>query len=237
MPFGPEELYDLEKDPYEMNNLAKDKRYQKVLSEMRNELNDYLIKKADLGFFPETVVLEEGIVNPAAWGEKNKDRIKKFVEIAQLQTVDYSDKVEAVLKDALQSDDSVERMWALTTCAFFVDKASALMNYAENLLNDERSYVRCRAMVFLSELGKSFSKDDVLSILKNVRTGAETMFVLNDLTHMFENNLIKPFNIKKEELKKKCVGVDWRVRYLNSYASSELWSDRWKLIYNEKSNY
>lgn len=237
MPFGPEELYDLEKDPYEMNNLAKDERYKKVLLNLRNELNEYLVGKADLGFFPETVVLEEGMTNPATWGERNRDRIKKFAEIAQLQTVDYSGNVENKLRIALQSDDAVERMWALTTCSYFAGKASALKGLAEKLLDDERSFVRCRAMVFLSELGDRFSKNEVLEVLDNVKTGAETMFVLNDLTHMFENNLIKPFNIKKEELKKKCTGVDWRVKYLNSCASSDSWSERWKLIYKENNKH
>lgn len=236
MPFGPEELYDLEKDPYEMNNLVHDKKYEKVLSEMRNTLNEYLVKKADLGFFPETVVLEEGMANPATWGEANRERIKRFAEIAQLQTEEYSVKVQKKLEKGLLSADAVERMWALTTCAYFAEEASGLKSYAERLLMDERSYVRCRAMVFLSELGVVFSKNDVLTVLGNVKTGAETMFVLNDLTHMFENNLIKPFKIKKEELKKKCVGVDWRVKYLNSYASSDSWSERWKLIYRENNN-
>lgn len=233
MPFGPEELYDLEKDPYEMNNLANDKKYKNVLAEMRNELNAYLVKKADLGFFPETVVLEEGMANPATWGSNNRGRIKKFADIAQLQTEKYSAKVEDMLKKSLQSDDAVERMWALTTCSYFAKKASALKQYAEKLLTDERSFVRSRAMVFLSELGESFSKDDVLAVLGNVKTGAETMYILNDLTHMFENNLISPFKIKKDELKKKCSGVDWRVKYLNSYASSDSWEERWKLIYKE----
>lgn len=237
MPFGPEELYDLEKDPYEINNLANDKKYEKVLLNLRNELNEYLVKKADLGFFPETVVLEEGMANPATWGANNRDRIRRFAEIAQLQTAEYSDKVEKQLEKSLQSDDAVERMWALTTCSYFAGKASALKNRAEKLLTDERTFVRCRAMVFLSELGMKFSKDDVLAVLGNVKTGAETMFVLNDLTHMYENNLISPFKIKKEELKKKCAGVDWRVKYLNSYASSDSWSERWKMIYKENNKH
>lgn len=92
-------------------------------------------------------------------------------------------------------------------------------------------------MVFLSELGESFSKDDVLAVLCNVKTGAETLYILNDLTHMFENNLISPFKIQKNELKKKCSGVDWRVKYLNSYASSDSWEKRWELIYKENGKH
>lgn len=237
MPFGPEELYDLEKDPYEMNNLANDNKYKKVLTEMRNELNSYLVEKADLGFFPETVVLEEGMTNPATWGCKNRSRINKFASIAQLQTEEYSFDIEVLLRKSLQSDDAVERMWALTTCSYFAKQAYSLEEYAKKLLNDERSFVRCRAMVFLSELGNVFTGNDVVAVLSNVKTDAETMFVLNDLAHMFENNLITPFKIRKEDIKKKCSGVDWRIKYLNSYLSSDSWSDRWNVIYNDSKEH
>ncbi len=35
---GAEELYDEEKDPYELKNLAKDGRFQKVKNELRTRL-------------------------------------------------------------------------------------------------------------------------------------------------------------------------------------------------------
>ncbi|MEX2568183.1 MAG: sulfatase/phosphatase domain-containing protein [Cyclobacteriaceae bacterium] len=36
-----DELYDLEEDPYEMNNVIQDPDYQTVLEEMKLELKNY----------------------------------------------------------------------------------------------------------------------------------------------------------------------------------------------------
>lgn len=47
-----EELYDLKNDPYELNNLAYDKDYQKMLSAMRNALSSH-VEKYDQGQYPE----------------------------------------------------------------------------------------------------------------------------------------------------------------------------------------
>jgi N-sulfoglucosamine sulfohydrolase len=50
---GTEELYDLEKDPYQFNNLAKKKEYQYKLRELSNAMNNW-IKKFDFwGDMPE----------------------------------------------------------------------------------------------------------------------------------------------------------------------------------------
>ena len=40
--FDPDQLYDLEADPGETQNLAKDPAYQEILDEMKKELEQYL---------------------------------------------------------------------------------------------------------------------------------------------------------------------------------------------------
>ena len=49
-----EELYDLNKDPWEINNLAKDKKYENKLKEFRNILNKWIKDTGDNGQNPET---------------------------------------------------------------------------------------------------------------------------------------------------------------------------------------
>lgn len=53
-----EELYDLEKDPWELHNLADDPQYKTVLEDMRHAENDQAIRIGDKGLMPETVMLE-----------------------------------------------------------------------------------------------------------------------------------------------------------------------------------
>jgi arylsulfatase A-like enzyme len=49
-----EELYDLEKDPYELNNLAGDEGHATVLAEMRGILDRWVVDSGDHGATPES---------------------------------------------------------------------------------------------------------------------------------------------------------------------------------------
>ena len=49
----PEELYDLEKDPFELYNLAENSEYEKTLSDLRNKLENWITESNDMGTIPE----------------------------------------------------------------------------------------------------------------------------------------------------------------------------------------
>lgn len=49
----PEELYDTQKDPYEMNNLASLPQYKEKLEELRHQLYKWQYNFGDMGFIPE----------------------------------------------------------------------------------------------------------------------------------------------------------------------------------------
>ena len=52
-PRPPEELYDTDNDPYELNNLAQDPAYQTTLDRMRQAFSDWRDAYGDLGELPE----------------------------------------------------------------------------------------------------------------------------------------------------------------------------------------
>jgi N-sulfoglucosamine sulfohydrolase len=60
----PEELYDLEKDPFEINNLAQAEsaELQKVRQEMSAALDTWIVETKDLGAVPEKALIKQGIV-------------------------------------------------------------------------------------------------------------------------------------------------------------------------------
>ena len=49
-----EELYDLRKDPYEINNLAGKSKYAKTLKDLSNKLDKWIVETKDQGQIPET---------------------------------------------------------------------------------------------------------------------------------------------------------------------------------------
>ncbi len=54
----PEELYDCDKDPYQINNLADDPEYSDVLRRMSRVLNKWMSNTKDMGNIPESEMVE-----------------------------------------------------------------------------------------------------------------------------------------------------------------------------------
>lgn len=69
-----EELYDLEKDPYEINNLAETPENKLELEKLRSTLNKWIVKN-DLGIYPEDQIEIEAAQNKAS--ERLKTILKK----------------------------------------------------------------------------------------------------------------------------------------------------------------
>jgi len=61
-----EELYDIQSDPYEINNLATSPKYKKTLKKMRTILDKWIKDTGDQGQFPE---------EPSALQPRDRDRI------------------------------------------------------------------------------------------------------------------------------------------------------------------
>ncbi|WP_084545854.1 sulfatase [Cupriavidus malaysiensis] len=60
--FGPkpvEELYDAERDPWELHNLADDPRYRAKLEELRQAFHDWTARYGDMGGIPERDMLKQ----------------------------------------------------------------------------------------------------------------------------------------------------------------------------------
>ena len=54
-----EELFNISEDPFELNNLAQNKNYKKILIEMRRECEQWMINIDDKGFIPEEELIKQ----------------------------------------------------------------------------------------------------------------------------------------------------------------------------------
>jgi N-sulfoglucosamine sulfohydrolase len=70
-----EELYDCEKDPHEIHNLAELPEHQEKLKELRSALDKWIVDTKDLGDVPETELVKRGLVRDVL--PEYYERIKK----------------------------------------------------------------------------------------------------------------------------------------------------------------
>ncbi|HBU58841.1 MAG TPA: sulfatase, partial [Verrucomicrobiales bacterium] len=73
-----EQLFDVEADPHEVNNLADDPKYASVLKDLRQRMQKKLREVNDLSFYPESHMVKAALGNGQAYGKKHSKEINRL---------------------------------------------------------------------------------------------------------------------------------------------------------------
>ncbi len=181
-PREPEALYDLENDPYELENLAGDPAYRKQLKRMRGQLRKQLETMPELGFYPESELLAAAGSNPIAFGLENRGEISELIRTADLSLSTFR-KAKRRIAAALESDETWIRYWGLVTCSSFGEEASEFIDEAKSLAkHDPENLVRLRAVEFLGLVGAENPNQGLAQCIRDSETDVEANLVLNTVT-------------------------------------------------------
>ncbi len=148
-----EMLFDLEKDPFETNNLANQAQYKSTLTELRNALHKNMRETIDAGFFTPTERASQLIYNAVRAESFPLQDYHKLVELAGLAQA----KDQAFLLKQITSPHPVLRYWAAVGLASIaVDgKIKVIPKALSAALNDSNPYVAAEAAFAHVYLGKS----------------------------------------------------------------------------------
>jgi len=197
-PRAPEALYNIDEDPHETKNLAKDKNHIEILLDLRTKLNDHLISINDLSFIPEPHLLENGLDDIVSYSEKNKDLISRLIKISDLQLNDY-EQVSSKIQDALKDINPWVRYWGLIVSSSFGSKALENKEQISFIFeNDPENLVRMRAAEFMLLNNLEISDSKINSLLKKSNIEAETNLMLNTLANIKTSNPNFKLNLNKE---------------------------------------
>ena len=210
-----EELYDLESDPDEVNNLAGSTEHQLILEKMRKAHRDWVFEVRDLGFLPEAEMharAEGGA--PYDYGHSDAYDLETIFEAAQLATSLNEEDLPAIVK-LLDHEDSAVRYWGATGLLCH-EKAGVEAGHAAltRALTDDCGSV---AIVAAETLGRFGSEEDTAKALEvimahsNVATGNvfEAILATNALDYLDEKAASRLDEIKA--LPKKPAGPAPRV--------------------------
>lgn len=193
-----ETLFDIEKDPHEVNNLAGDPAYAEVLEELRTELAQTLKERNDLSFFPEPYFLANGLENPVKFGQEHSSQIAKLIDIADLSLLSFEDAKNGI-KAALNSPNPWERYWGLIACSSFGEQAAYFYNKAKKISqNDDTNLVRVRAAEFLGLTGAADPEEVMLKALEEAPTATDANLILNSIALLKDTPPNYAFAIKRE---------------------------------------
>ena len=152
-----EELYDVTADPYETNNLANDSSYKKSLDQMRELLDDHIIRTRDAGFIPEPRIAEISGTEERTIHEfcaaPDDYPLSEIVELANL-AIRKESKGIARLRTELRNRNSILRCWATVGLRMLGTEAASAEEDVIEALNDKDASVRIGAAMALAAIGR-----------------------------------------------------------------------------------
>ncbi len=175
----PEALYNLEDDPYETKNLAKDPRSLETLKMMRAKLDNRVKEMPDLSFYPEFYLANNAFDNPVAFGQKHKSDIQKYIEIANLQLREFNE-VKSQINEALKSEDAWQRYWGLIVCSRFANDAKELLPVIKEMAKTDQELInRVRAAEYLGIIRSNNPVPLITDALYRSEDAVEALLMLN----------------------------------------------------------
>ncbi|SHJ85138.1 Sulfatase [Maribacter aquivivus] len=218
-PKTPEELYDVENDPYETINLANNPEYQKSLKQLRNNLNSWMTSMPDLSLYPENYIIDKAFNNPIEFGQAHKTEISRYLKIANLQVIPFH-KALPKLKKYLKSTDELDRYWALITCSSFGTQAGAFSNQIQQIMKSDPLLInRMRAAEFLGITGALDSSNYLKDILYASTNKKQALLILNTIVLLKDYYQKYEFNIDSKKLDQAVFEnelIQERITYLNN---------------------
>jgi uncharacterized sulfatase len=220
-----EELYDLENDPWEVNNLADDAKYAGIKKHLEKVLSNWIIETRDTGLLPEPLMKrlakEHGSEYAILHREGGEGRVRKLLKIAKIASEPKQSDRRAIYK-AFESNDAAQRYWAVIAIGQLQQNDD--IERLTTAVNDEEASVRIAAARSLywadrketalesleRELKKNNEQEEVLhfalDVLKDFGDDAkgvmETVRQLNtartrtDYMNRAARDLIEKFHIK-----------------------------------------
>ncbi len=213
-----EELYDTEKDPWEVNNLATNPKYQKDLKRLQQANTDWSNKILDAGFIPEGEAnIRSNNMAIYDFMRSGKVPLKEIIESADLATLAKKENLGQILK-WLKSDDSAIRYWAATGLLLLKEDARVAIPQLKDALHDSSPdvvVVAAEALYYLGE--KELGLNAMLGTLKHADIFVRT-HALNAIEYTGESgqnvkqaiiNMLTATAAQKSPLRYDLRIVDW----------------------------
>jgi len=180
-PKPPEELYDVDADPFEIRNLIDDPVHAARRTDMQRTLRDELIATRDAGFIPEGMFARlAGDKTIYEYAQSDAYPIERIVKLADKA----SSCDAAVLPDlmaTIEDPHPVVRYWGAVGCLVLQERAAPARTKLTALLADDWGDIRAAAAEALGYLGETDAALATLAAVLDSKEDYEVLAALNAL--------------------------------------------------------
>jgi len=204
-----EELYDTENDPDEVINLAEVPRYQTILVQMRQALNQWLSDIQDTGFMPEGVMIAraekmtiyEMVRKTGLYDFKRSRNAADTASLGKIENV-------SLLKQYMQNTNPVIRYWGVVGCLILGRRAISHLHDIQDLLNDPCPDVQIVASEYVARFSDPQQPLSILSTLLDHKISVVRLRTANAIDYLgvtaepLQFRLMEKMNDPDEDVRK-----------------------------------
>lgn len=229
-----EELYDTEKDPWEVNNLAGDQAYTAVLERMRKAEKDWMRKIRDVGLIPEPEYKNfAGGKSMYDYMRSSECPFDELMNAADLATLGGKNNLSTFIQ-YLKNSNSAIRYWGATGLLILKNDAKPAISALKEASTDKSGAVATLIAEALYGLGeKELARGIYIRIVKDTVTYDmnERNFALNSIDAVNENSPEMKAIVQQlfKELGSSSMGL---ASY--TYRTAEWLLSKWGIIQKEK---
>jgi len=220
LPAPLEELFDLEADPDEVNNLANDPKYRDALLRFRKANREHMLRIHDTGFVPESLMIEwtrgSGKTPYDVGSNEIQYPLADILDTADALLDDGNKALPKLLKD-LKSDNPIIQYWALVNCMVLGKDASRATTQIKALTSSPIAATRIAAAEHLARLGKADPRPVLHEVMLYNSNVLARLQAINALDHVQDKYPFDPEVFKKSQAiwptSNKDLTADWMGRY------------------------
>jgi len=197
-----EELYDIEKDPHELNNLAMSNEYASILEQKRAAHKKWTLNIYDTGFVPEAELLSRiAAAKTTAYDfiRNPKFPYMRVVETAEMATMGLPKDFNELAR-RLNDDEAVVRYWAAVACCIQPELARSQKEKLLRMATSDPSI--STRIVAIEALFKTGGKSEAMTIMADlVKNNSDDIVLLQAF------NIIDSFGDCANDLRKEIVAI------------------------------
>lgn len=180
-----EYLFDIQNDPWEINNLADDPKSDSQLQKMRKRLMDEMIEVRDTGLVPEGMFEELSNGQPiATFLTETKFDFPAAAKLA-FDVTGLSSEANQAIRQNIESDNPVFRYWSIAGCLVHAQLATQFRIELFALISDRHASNRIASSHTLFVSGNRELASSVLMLeLPRVNSDASALLLVNTLKQL-----------------------------------------------------
>ena len=188
-----EYLYNLSKDPWEVQNLAEDPAYDSVLQRLRSKVIEKILEEKDIHFLPEELMLQRSTTS-TPFEIRTDSILNPINDIVRVADLVGRENDPAIFISFLEDEREEIRYWAAVGLGMIPDSCVPYKSQLLSYLKDSNPYVRIEIAGLLYEIDKSIEAKKVL--VESMRDSSDYV-VHHVLQRIIYNEQIAPHFLKE----------------------------------------